>query len=361
MSNEPIQVVFCIDKGYAQHLAAAVASLFAHNNDVDVHVIVSELSPADAESLDATARTFGGRLNFLDIDPERVAHLHEFLHLSRAAYYRLFIPHLLPHLSKAIYLDCDLVVETDLRELWETDVSGYALAGWDECNPKLAELFGIGDDCYINSGVLVFNSDYWRAHDLTNRCLQWLEANPKRSPQLDQDAINVVLKGLKLPLERRWNLNPLSHENFTILKEGVGILDRYPQRILHFAGPIKPWHKCYDFDLAASYWKYLALTPWRHQTCSEPGNCAQALSVANQYHARNDHFQACRYYQAAVDFRVKQRGIESTLVLDCINGGHGHFNEQDYVHACEHYRSCMRFWGYPLDHDAYVYRIPGII
>lgn len=359
-AEDSIQVVFCIDKGYTQHLAAAVASLLAHNGNVTVHVIGAEVEPEDAVKLTATAATFGRQLNFVEFDLGRVAHLHEFMHLSRAAYFRLFIPHLFPELRKAIYLDCDLVVETDLRELWETEFDGQALAGWDECNTRLAELFGIGEDSYINSGVLLFNLDFWREHDVTERCIRWLEANPNGSPQLDQDAINVVLRGQKKTIDRRWNLNPLSHENLTILREGVAILDRYPRRVLHFAGPLKPWHRCYDFDLAKSYWKYLALTPWSDAKAIEPVNIAQALSVANQYHQATDHFQACRYYQAAITYRVDQRGLESMLLLDCINGGHDHFNQKDYFHACEHYRSALRSWGYPIDHDVNIYRIPGI-
>lgn len=351
-----IGVVFCIDKAYVQQLGVTLASLLLHNEakQLKIFVVSPVLDPADLGKLVSIGRIFGADIVFKQGEDERISGLREHLHISRATYYRLLLPEILSDVDKIIYLDCDVVVEANLKELWDTDVSGYGCAGVDEETSPHANRLGLSPDFYVNAGILVLNLAYWRNNDITAKCLDWLGANPQKAALLEQDAINVVLRERKTRIDVKWNLNPAPFVD-------LGSLTKYPERILHFAGPLKPWHKCYDLDLQSIYRKYVNLTPWCNEfSPSEPRNASQACLVANQLFKRNDFMAACRYYQSAIDFRLKAHALESKLLLDCINGGHRHFNSQDYVSACEHYRSCFEHWGYPIAYDS-VYRMPGTL
>ncbi|MBQ8692167.1 MAG: hypothetical protein IJ520_03390, partial [Synergistaceae bacterium] len=44
--------------------------------------------------------------------------------LTAGALYRLFMPEVLSGLDKVIYLDCDIVVNMDIAELWDIDLGG---------------------------------------------------------------------------------------------------------------------------------------------------------------------------------------------------------------------------------------------
>lgn len=355
--NQTIKIAFCIDEGYAQHLAVALTSLFLHNenNKPDVYIASPPLKPESLRRLKKVGATFSANLIFKEIQEERVANFREHLHLSRAAYFRILLSEILPEVDKLIYLDCDLVVEADLAPLWEIDLNGYAAAGVDEENPAQTSRLDLDDDLYINSGILVLNLAYWREHKLTEKCLEWISENPQRNILLDQDAINVSLKYKKKTINVMWNLNPVPLEDLDVLK-------KYPQRILHFGGPIKPWHKCYDFALQQIYKKYLAFTDWYEEfNLQEPKNIGQACLVANQFHNNKDYYNASQYYQKAIDYCLKTKSLDSKLLLDCINGGHRHFNSQDYTNACEHYRSCIEHWGYPLSYSINIYKMPGLL
>jgi lipopolysaccharide biosynthesis glycosyltransferase len=320
-----------------------------------VYIASSTLEQVDIDRLSSIGKIFGVELIFKQIQAECVSGFRQHLHLSRAAYYRILLADIIKEESKVIYLDCDLVVEADLQELWDTDVSNCGCAGVDEGNPAQTSRLGLDPDFYINSGVLVLNLDYWRSHNIITKNMEWLEANPHNNILLDQDAINSVLKFQKTRIGLKWNLNPVPLED-------IGVLKEYPEHILHFGGPIKPWHKCYDFDLQAIYRKYLNYTPWADSfSLGEPRNIGQACLVANQLYQAGDFMGACRYYQIAIDFRVKSQPIETKLLLDAINGGHRHFNNQDYFSACEHYRSCVEHWGYPIAYEINIYKMPGIL
>jgi len=238
--------------------------------------------------------------------------------------------------------------------LWETDLTDAGLAGVDEENPAQTTRLNLEHDFYINSGVLVLNLDYWRANSITAQCMQWLEKNPSMNILCDQDSINCVLEGQKKRLDLKWNLNPVPYDDINKLVE-------YPERILHFGGPIKPWQKCYDFRLQDIYKKYLELTPWINTfTLEEPKNPAQACIVANQYFDREEYVNASRYYQVAIEMRVSHTLLESKLHLDTINGGHRHFNAQDFVSACDHYRSCLESWGFLIEYHVNIYTMNTI-
>lgn len=354
--SSKINVVFCIDNTYTQHLAVAITSLMMHNRAKDVRIFIasSKLDPLDIERLTVVGSNFGVELIFRQILEEKVSGFRQHMHLSRAAYYRLLLADILDE-EKVIYLDCDIAVEADLRDLWETDVSDCGCAGVDEGNPAQTGRLDLDPDFYINSGILVLNLDYWRKNHIVTKCMQWLQENPQKNILCDQDSINVVLKFQKRRLDLKWNLNPVPLED-------INVLQTYAAHILHFGGPIKPWHKCYDFDLQVIYKKYLDLTPWAAKfKLGEPKNVGQACLVANQLHQRSDFMGASYYYQMAINFRIQQHPLESQLLLDCINGGHRHFNEKDYFDACEHYRSCVAHWGYRTAYEINIYKMPGIL
>jgi len=355
--NDTIKVAFCIDEGYAQHLAVALTSLVMHNggNKLEVYIASPPLKPESLSRLKKIGSALSANLIFKEIQGDRVANFREHLHLSRAAYFRILLSEILPEVDKIIYLDCDLVVEADLAPLWGIDLTDYAAAGVDEENPVQTSRLNLEDDLYINSGVLVLNLAFWREHKLTVKCLDWVNDNPHKNILLDQDAINVSLKHKKKTVNIMWNLNPVPLEDLDVLK-------RYPQRIIHFGGPIKPWHKCYDFALQEIYKKYLALTDWYADfSLQEPKNVGQACLVANQLHENKDYLNAGRYYQKAIEYWLSNKSLDSKLLLDCINGGHRHFNSQDYTSACEHYRSCIEHWGFPLHYTVNIYKMPGLL
>ena len=43
--------------------------------------------------------------------------------------FRCSLPELLPNLNRIIYLDADLFVNRDIKELWDVDICEYCLAG----------------------------------------------------------------------------------------------------------------------------------------------------------------------------------------------------------------------------------------
>ena len=100
--------------------------------------------------------------------------------------------------QRALWLDCDTIVDADISELFEMDMTGRYFAGVRE--------FRKGE--YINTGVLVMNLEEIRRDGIDDKLIAMM--NRKKLELPDQDAINQVAKGKILFLESGFNVCPFT-------------------------------------------------------------------------------------------------------------------------------------------------------
>jgi lipopolysaccharide biosynthesis glycosyltransferase len=136
-----------------------------------------------------------------------------------ATAYNVLAPlYLLGDESKALYMDADMVVTKDLSLLWETQLRTPVGAVLDAhivwmASPSMWRPWkeeGLEPlTPYLNTGLMLMNLDRWRAEKLTERTLAYLERY--ELPCVDQDALNLVLRGDFDQLHPRYNSMPYHH------------------------------------------------------------------------------------------------------------------------------------------------------
>lgn len=185
---------------------------------------------------------------------------------GQAGLLRLFLPDLLPSISKIIYLDCDFLVLKNLKHAYQTldlnDKEWIAAVKdiqYNNHTKKLRQKFDcmeFPDNTYVNSGLLVMNLDQLRNDDFVAKTIEWLNHHNADMP--DQDAINILYyKRLKvLDFYYAWPIAE-DHGNFP------------PATLmLQFLGDHKPWlpqntpEHTPHLDL---YEHYRELSPWGKQ------------------------------------------------------------------------------------------------
>ncbi len=138
---------------------------------------------------------------------------------SYLPYFRLKISKILDAtVEKVLYLDSDIVVNCDLREIFAINLNHYTAAVVNEYErTKQFKAFNGGETYnfngkYFNSGVILLNMKKWLSEDIETKALDFLKKYSTTAP--DQDALNVVIKDL-LWLPSAWNLNnDLSYSYF---------------------------------------------------------------------------------------------------------------------------------------------------
>ena len=282
--HKPIHVCLSCDDAYTQHCGVTIASILVNAAPEDrlvFHVLdggISETNKKNFEKLQAI-RSF--ELQFVRIRDEDFADcpIRPGDHVSLATYFRLKIPDLLCGIDKVIYLDCDLVANGSLSELFSKDITDHPIGmvpePQDASEGHKKRLNLTDPSAYCNAGVLLINCKKWREERLCERLFEYVAQNSDILKLHDQDTLNLVFRGKIKELGARWNLLcSLILADFEMKCAKIRVICspamlRSPEeldsaKIIHFASDVKPWSGRAIHPATAIYYKYLRLTAWHH-------------------------------------------------------------------------------------------------
>ncbi|EAI2519194.1 glycosyltransferase family 8 protein, partial [Campylobacter jejuni] len=134
-----------------------------------------------------------------------------------ATYFRLYLGSILPeNCEKCLYLDVDMLVFSDLRELFCLDLQDYIIAASPDIKQWPGSLF-VGKSkkdnvrdliiekgpLYFNAGFMLINLKQWRLESLEKRMVN--VANSYTFEVGDQDILNYVINKKVIILPCKWN------------------------------------------------------------------------------------------------------------------------------------------------------------
>lgn len=256
-----INICFSSDNNYAQHLAVTLASVFENNNDeLRVYVLDGGISDENKEKILALKNDYDFEIEFVKIDKSMFdkCPAGKKNHVTLATYYRLLLADICPNVDKILYLDVDLVVRSNLKELFDIDMKGKYFAGVSDCE-EMVNTARLGLEKYCNAGVILLNLQKWREDNITEKFFKWMEENSERIVLHDQDVLNSTLQDGILSLDKHWNVQVSKYDSS---KDFVKILPE--AKIIHYIGKHKPWHADNKQLAKNEYFKYLKLTQWKN-------------------------------------------------------------------------------------------------
>ena len=228
-------------------------------------------------------------------------------HLSVETYYRLIIPEIMPDYHKILYLDCDMVADRDVAELYDLDLNGCMIGAakdidvagqinlrqndWDRYVVEELKLSSGFD--YFQAGVLILDLDQLRKTATSEELIALASSRSWRCH--DQDVLNIVCKGRVYYIPQKWNTlmdwQEPGRSRMQILKMAPrGLYEEYAAArkepyMIHFAGYQKPWDVV-DCDFAEYFWMYAKESVYYPrllriiQRClGEEGNTCEAAPV----------------------------------------------------------------------------------
>jgi len=220
--REPIVVVFCADDNFATLLAVALQSMMHHalpRTAIDLYILDSGISSENKQWIIRIAAVDDRsvRIQWVKPDLDRFRGIEIKRGLTHATYLRLQIPEILPETCrKAIYMDSDILIRTDLSRLWETEMEDkMVLAVRDPCTPSVSAQRGISefrklglrsDTPYFNAGIMVLNLHEWRTKQVCEQALRYVSEFGPLMHCNDQEALNAVIAGNWGELDPRWNV-----------------------------------------------------------------------------------------------------------------------------------------------------------
>jgi lipopolysaccharide biosynthesis glycosyltransferase len=264
--EKEITLVTVCDNQYCVMLAALLKSIELNSDSqsrICVYIVDDGISKINAEKLKGSVGD-SIKLRFIDInniikDPASLPLDSSSFPLN--VYVRLFISDFLPNtIEKAIYLDVDMIVKTNILHLWTIPLQDHIIAAVKDRSERIGSEWGgianhkaLGLDPeapYFNSGLLMLNLKKWRETNLTIEVLNVISENKIYANFPDQYGLNVVFANNWLQLDARWNAFSTGE-----------IEDPF---IIHFIGR-KPIFTSYDFNekYKQEFFHYLSLTRFK--------------------------------------------------------------------------------------------------
>jgi lipopolysaccharide biosynthesis glycosyltransferase len=159
------------------------------------------------------------KVEFREVNAAQFSKVHLKSGFPLATAYNVLAPlYLLGDEPRAIYMDADMVITEDLSPLWELELRTPIGAVLDAhivwmASPSMWRPWkeeGLEPlTPYLNTGLMLMDLEKWRAEHLTERTLAYLEKY--ELPCVDQDALNLSLRGGFDQLHPRYNSMPYHH------------------------------------------------------------------------------------------------------------------------------------------------------
>jgi len=191
-------------------------------------------------------------------------------HLTICTYYRLLIGDILPpEISKALYLDVDMIVLGDIGELWDVPMDGETPLACTNWGVKASMMYGhdlcqdIGlppELAYFNAGVLMIDCTLWREQKRFEQAVRFVRMFGDRIRFHDQDILNGILAGSWAHLEEKWNYRvdqTWSGDVSQLVAGNVSV------GIMHFASSVKPWQYGVNHPASPVFFYWLDQTAWK--------------------------------------------------------------------------------------------------
>ncbi|KAI3768927.1 hypothetical protein L6452_00023 [Arctium lappa] len=170
---------------------------------------------------------------------------------------RIYLPQMFPSLKKVVFLDDDLVVQSDLSPLWEIDMKGKVNGAVETCrggdkfvmskrfksylnfsHPLISKNFD-ANECAWAYGMNIFDLEAWRKTNITQNYHYWIQENLKSDLSLWQ--LGTLPPGLIAFHGEVHVIDPFWHMLGLGYQENTSVADVQRAAVLHFNGRAKPW------------------------------------------------------------------------------------------------------------------------
>jgi lipopolysaccharide biosynthesis glycosyltransferase len=245
-----VHIALCADQNAEVGLHVTLHSTLTHldpSSMAFVHLFLGNFDRRRIKLLNLTLEAFARRCQL------KIYDLHDIdlgkgsgLHGNKMPYALLHFPRIV-HAMRVLCLDADLLVTTDVAEIYRWDlgsnyIAAVSLGTVEQCWNKEAEFLsrvGVSREApYFNTGVVLVDTIGWNRKDLTRVCLEFAAAHSSELRTADQTVLNAVVHGNVSILPPNYNIHCYpTAEPPDVSSPGV----------YHFVGSPKPW------DLGGKY------------------------------------------------------------------------------------------------------------
>ena len=273
-------IVFSSNNNYVPYMSTAIQSIMENSNsnrEYIFFVLHKEIVSESMDLLKSQVSLFHNfSIEFINVSDLITKYtLFVSRHITVEAYFRFFIPEMLNEYQKAIYIDCDMVVCTDIAELFDIDLNNHLIAAmrdidvinWYYGSKHSNKVKGFRNSLpllknpenYFCDGLCVFNTDIFSKTITTDSLFEL--AVSRDWDYHDQDVLNILLEGKVYFLSFHWGIYKPKGIQYLPENYRNEFLDaKTDPKIVHLVN--KPWKQDFYTPHFELFWKYATRMPF---------------------------------------------------------------------------------------------------
>jgi lipopolysaccharide biosynthesis glycosyltransferase len=339
-------LVLALDDNYVLQLKVLWHSLYQTSSipkALPIYILhESTLSQVSIEDLKDFFSVFHYAPVFLDIEQQVPSDLpiSESDHVTRATFYRLYLPSILPQeVNSVVYLDVDTLAIDSIRALFTSSLGDSLLGAVDHFSPhEELRLWGDVGGTYFNAGVLLINLQMWRHANVETIFQEILRSQLSRLRWWDQDVLNIAFKD-------QWQRIPMwFNSHFSVLQLAGLSSIKSNAKLIHYTGATKPWNNQSPHQVELLWHKSKSdLSEYISLECDLNTAAEQGLESLTIFDTREELVCSCLRDDMVVseigvfegefsEFLLSAARLQEFYIVDLFDGvvGSGDKNGNDY-------------------------------
>ncbi len=204
LNSRELHIVYASDDKFAEILGVSLVSLYENNADMEeIHIYVLDSGISDVNK--KRLLSISGKYNRENIRFISARDISKILSMnvntdrgSLSQYARLFVSRDLPeNLERVLYLDCDIIINDSLYDLWNLDLKGKTIAALKDAFSKQyrKNIELQPNDIMFNSGVMLIDMVKWKEKKVEKKLLSFIRRHKGVIQQGDGGVAHGVLRG----------------------------------------------------------------------------------------------------------------------------------------------------------------------
>ncbi|MBR4931987.1 MAG: glycosyltransferase family 8 protein [Alphaproteobacteria bacterium] len=220
----PIYIAFSTNDTYIPYLDVCLRSLIDYadeKRDYCIFILYSKISDDNKQKI-KKQEDKNISISFVNVQSSlsKVRENTFFVnnHLTIETYFRFFLPDIFPQLDKILYLDCDILIQKDIADLYQTNIDGFYLGATRDLGIVLdlnktkekrinyfTQTLNLTNPYdYFQAGCLLFNLKEMRKDNVSHLLIEKLK-QVKNPMYHDQCILNATCKDKVFFFQQNWN------------------------------------------------------------------------------------------------------------------------------------------------------------
>lgn len=266
--DKVINIAYGIDNNFVRPMGISMTSIVNHNPHLNItfHVFADFIDNISLELLQKFAINNKVAINIYIINSSIFNNLPHTNHFSQAMYNRFIMPQILDkNIKKYLYIDADIQCFNKLDTLLNINLNNNIVAVVNDVNyvqQQQISSLNLKNNKYFNSGFMYIDINKWNEAHITEKSMQLSFDKLGKLKWQDQDALNIILDGKCLYLDKKYNyLLNMKHKSATMPDNVV---------FVHYVGRYKPWTEWCLHPLKEKFLSVARKSLWKDVPLTKP-------------------------------------------------------------------------------------------